>query len=944
MGKYRITNMKTGYLKKPLGIETEAINFSWQLQSVVPGTYQKCYRIKVLNEDKKILHETAEVCTDISFGKPSSFQFEEGKGYFWQVSVQLLTEEWVVSELAYFETGIRHDSFWRALPFIETRQVVTVAPVFKWAQETLPGNIKKARLYFTTLGVYQAAVNGEILGEGKDYQQYLNPGYGNKQVDHSYQVFDLTENLQKNQQFSFSCEVGKGWYHGMLPGTYQPAIKGLLAITDKSDRVHYFWTDEKSTTASSDYGQVRANSLYYGEDIDSRFTSFCELSQETKPLIDTLELQQKNYIGDLISRPGLTGYVLKKKQLAPKKMRILPENQDFNQEIKLLQRGQTLIVDFGQNTTAIPKLTFFSPDENMIRLRFAEMLNDGGSWDAEPHNHNGDGPAGTLYRKNYRNARSEITYQTSGNQLEEYTSQLSFFGYRYMEISVENDFYLYEVGSIPLSSMTERTGFITTNNPKVNQLVENTFWSQSSNYFTTATDCPQRDERLFWSGDAQVFIQTGLYNCDAVAFMGDLQAIMASNTQLLGFCPMVVDETNGEYFSAFCAGWSDALIINAWVLFQTTGETSFLATSWPAMMTYYQFLITHERSQDQAPLFGDKNCGDWLSFQGTNVAMMGDYYYIYVLELMIKIAVVLEEDTSELEQKISKVKKRFYEEHVQGMEYAIHLKSGNLSSAPYQFFGHGENSKSGVWEDDSQTALLWYLKLKLPRSEKEFEQVRRMLINNIENQQPNLDSIRSSYGEKTLAVGFLGINVLLEVLTEIGHSDLAYDLLLQDEALSWLFEVKTGATTIWERWDSYSKARGFGHSEMNSYNHYSYGAVCQWLYERALGIKMSQDIPGFKVFDLEPLFDFGVQYNGEERIQAMEGYVFSPYGKIEVKWQRELSNFSYEVTIPSNSTGRLILPENFCVSEELQKINVKHVGKQVFQLTAGKWQLTGKIN
>lgn len=962
MVKLQVLDMRTGYQIEPLGIECEEVNFTWRIEGETEVVFnQLAYRLALFSEEKKLLSITEEVTSTSSVGICCPFQLQEGEQYFWQVTVLSSTGMKIVSPLARFETAISSTRKWLDTPFIQTVEETECAVAFCWRPVNRKDSkkIRSARLYVVALGVYEIAINGLLVGEEKERIQILNPGYGNRFIDQSYQTFDISRYLNESAVFSVACSVGKGWYHGMEQGPYRPAVKMMVVTTDIDGNRSWESASLSDTLARKD-SQIRRNSLYYGEDIDSDFYTTADLS--LFPILDSrecMEVEYGSYEGKLVSRPSLTGYALMSKMLHPKTINTyLPllteknlqkvnglsisekEMDNPHQELKIPAKYK-VIIDFGQNTTAIPYLKFFSKSSNVLKLNFSEILNDGGPWDSLPSSHTGDGPRDTLYRKNYRQARSQVIYQTSGRKIEEYRSRLTFFGYRYLEITAEQEFTLLSCGSVPLSSMTDIRGKVITNNKNVNLLLENTCWSQSSNYFTTATDCPQRDERAFWSGDAQIFIQTGLYNYDAVAFMANLQKIMDRNVLIKGYCPMVVDQTADEFFSSFCAGWSDALVVNVWTLYLHTGDSAILENSWPSLKEYLHFLKSHERSENEAPLFGDRNCGDWLSFQGTCVAMMSDYYYLYCLLLLMQIAeVIAPEDFLSLKIKYQKVKERFYLNHVMGTDENICLKSGDLRSVPYQFFGHGKDGKSGVWEDNSQTALLWYLKSKLFRTEREYQRIVEMLVSNIENVDPDSKSVRSKHNKKTLAVGFLGINILAPTLAEIGRENLAYDLLLQDRKPSWLFEVKAGATTIWERWDSYDPEQGFGNSEMNSYNHYSYGAICQWLYTSVLGVTPIKERPGFKEIELRPLLDTGVKYNDEDRINNVSGFVDSFYGRISVKWQYVNDNFSYQVEIPNNTIAKFYLPLSLmkrCNNQEIFD-NSNEKGAH-FILDSGIWQI-----
>ncbi len=572
-----------------------------------------------------------------------------------------------------------------------------------------------------------------------------------------------------------------------------------------------------------------------------------------------------------------------------------------------LKKGQTMIVNMGQNLTAVPEVEFSAARGTRLTMRFAEMLNDGsavgnGATQA-------DGPKGSVYQKSLRNARSKVEYTFAGEEKEHYQTTMSFFGYQYIEFTATDDVTIYSVKSKALSSVTEQTGQIETNNENVNKLFSNTIYGQLSNYFTTTTDCPQRDERLAWSGDTQAFAQTAVYNFNAVSFLKEIQDILSENARIKGYTPSVFDDMTG-FFSNWAAGWSDVLVVNPWVIYNQTGDVSVLRENWDAMNHYMEFMKAHERGANQAPLSlgGSNNYGEWLSFQGTCVEVISDYYYGYVAQLMAKMAGVLGDTEKEeaYSQQFEDIKDTFLQTHVtfEDGNLVIHSKTGNTR---YQFqYGSG---KEGVWEDNSQTSLLWMLKLGFYDSEEMRDAAEELLIENIKNENPDAGSVRAGYGKNTLAVGFLGSNVITPVLSDNGYSDVSYDLLLQDEQPSWLFEVKAGATTVWERWNSYTPGVGFGHSEMNSFNHYAYGSVLEWMYRYMAGIAADEENPGFKNIILQPTPDTGEKYNEEERINSVDASYESYYGTITSGWKSEKGKItSYHAEIPANTSAVLYLP------------------------------------
>ncbi len=721
---------------------------------------------------------------------------------------------------------------------------------------------------------------------------------------------ELCANYPKSFEIQYSCDNGKTW-------------ETVKSVNTGNVKNTYLYGTEQMTTKEYP-GEIRARMGTVGKVLT-------EYSKEpVSATIYTGAKAESTYIGGEINVDKV----------------ITSNGNDnlFNGGVTL-KKGSTMIVNFGQNMSAIPEIEFSANNGTVLTMRFAEMLNDGSKVGTE--NTDADGPKGSIYQKSLRNARSEVIYTFAGNGKEYYKTLTSFFGYQYVEITATDDVTIHFMKSNAVSSVSEQTGNIETNNENVNKLFSNVLYGQLSNYFTTSTDCNQRDERSFWSGDTQAFAQTGLYNFNSFAFFEDLQEIMNENTMIKGYSPAIADDLNG-YFSNWAAGWSDVLVIVPWTIYLQTGDKTVLENSYEAMTKYMDYLEDNERGRHQAPL-SNINFGDWLSFQGTSVEVISDYYYGYVTEIMKKTATVLGDDDgiNRYSKKFDKIKDKFLSTHVTFLNKKLVIKSGKGDTSK-QF--HYDTGKGGVWEDNSQTALLWMLKLKFYKNDDMRDAAIRLLVENIKNENPDSESIRAQYGKNTLAVGFLGSNVLLPVLSIVGESDVAFDLLLQDENPSWLFEVKAGATTIWERWNSYTPNDGFGDSEMNSFNHYAYGSVAEWMYRYMVGIDHTEDCAGFKKVILQPSFDCDNTYNDEVRIDNVNGSYNSQYGIIDVNWNSNGGKMqSYNVVLPANTSGELYLPigeefvKNFANIDGVEfKGMTSHNGKECakFILASGGYSFT----
>ncbi len=968
---FSIYDLTTGYMRDPIGIDADCISFGWKMRSEIIGKRQCAYEINVFDADRPVW-TSGKTESGISVGiEYTGSPLEKGKRYSWNVCVWDSDGKCAVSEDAFFETGVSGLEIWEETDFISA-EASSSAPIFR-TEKKLSGKVcTYARLYITAMGVYKAYINGyEVTASenGEKRRHHMNPGYGDRDVCLGYQTYDVTD-LVDSDAVAVSAVCGTGWYNGMWAKEASPALKALLVITYEDGTKQYIGTNTSDSKCTLE-GPVTANGIYYGEDYDARkaysLGDFTSVGYDDSAWQEKLT-NTKTFPGKIRSALGTVGKMLEKYSKVPVSVTVYSGEKTSNDcvggEIDIselitaengnydifengisFKKGSTVIVDMGQNMSAVPKISFSAEKGTVLTMRFAEMLNDGskvgkGATDA-------DGPRGSIYQKSIRGARSRVEYTFAGDGIEHYTTSTSFFGYRYIELTATDDVTVYSLRSCALSSVSEQTGHITTSNENINKLFSNVIYGQLSNYFTTSTDCNQRDERLFWSGDTQAFVKTGLYNFNSFAFFRDLQAVMDENAMIKGYAPSVADDLHG-FFSNWAAGWSDALVIVPWNTYLQTGDRSVLKKSYVAMTKYMDWLKENERGKDQSPI-SHMNFGDWLSFQGTCVEVISDYYYGYVTDIMSKTAEILgdEAEAAEYREKFNVIKEKFIKTHVTFDNGKLLIKSGTGDTSKQFHYGFG---KGGLWEDNSQTSLLWMLKLGFYKNEAMRDAAIALLTENIKNESPEKDSIRSKYGKNTLAVGFLGSNVILPVLSGIGCHSRAYDLLLQDENPSWLFEVKAGATTVWERWNSFTPCKGFGDAEMNSFNHYAYGSVLEWMYRYMLGIDSSEKDPGFKKVILQPTFDSGEKYNDESRIKSVNGSYDSLYGKISVAWESDGDSLKrYSAVLPANTSGELYLPLEEATAKSISEINgVKYEGMCVhngqrcaeFTLLSGGYEFT----
>ncbi|WP_159052145.1 family 78 glycoside hydrolase catalytic domain, partial [Streptomyces niveiscabiei] len=484
--------------------------------------------------------------------------------------------------------------------------------------------------------------------------------------------------------------------------------------------------------------------------------------------------------------------------------------------------GDTAVYDLGQNMVGVARYRLRGPAGARVEFRFAEMLNDDSA--------GADGPEGSVYRANLRSAKATSTYVLKGDRGgEAHQDSLTFYGFRYVSVTASDTVTLTGLTGKVATSAIRETGTVTTDDADTNQLISNVRWGQRGNYLWVPTDCPQRDERLGWTGDTQVFATTGLYNADAGAFLTHFQDTVVDSAALYGeggrqFTGVA---PGGRYnFPGGGSGWADCGVVLPWTVWQMTGDDTIVRDNWPAMVAYLDWI----RRQTGDTYAGQGSLtGDWLAPQKTSAQLMSDVYYGYVARLMAQMAPAIGRPAEgrAYADLFARIRQAFITKYLAGEGSSVTVRSSLGPASPIEP-GADPDQKT---EDNTQTALLWVLKLGFYETEAQRRALVGHLADNIRNdaayKAAHPDSARVRYAENTLSVGFLGVNVLAPVLSDEGRSDLAYALLHQDALPSWLFSVRGGATTVWERWNSYSRTDGFGPVSMNSFNHYAYGAIVE---------------------------------------------------------------------------------------------------------------------
>ena len=754
-------------------------------------------------------------------------------------------------------------------------------PVF-YKHFKIKKDIKNCIINITSLGCFNLYVNGSKVGNDE-----LMPGWTdfNKRV--LYYTYDLTGIITKGKN-AVAVPVSLGWWAGRISlNTYKDndiAFICEIKIEYEDGTIEYICSDTSWRGTTS--GPVRYADIWDGEVYNANYDSYEEISTYDYPVSRVWKkpFEFKGFKGVISPMVGPTVKIRDFLDMKPVSATVYNGIVDNGSELGkiniikqldaenapkniVLKKGETVVYDMSQNMVGWAHFTVKGQKDTLVTLRHAEMLNDSGKF-----SRGNDGPDGSLYTANYRSAKAKAKYTLCGKENgEEYRPAFTFFGFRYVEITATEDIEILNFKCDVVGSDTKETGFIETSHKDINKLFSNVLWGQRGNYLSVPSDCPQRDETLGWTGDTQIFANTAAYNADVKGFFHKwLQDARDSQHESGAYTDVI---PASRVITAGGAGWSDAGIIVPYVIYTMYGDTDIIKECYESMYDYMSWLSTKGY---EGPT---QRYGDWLAYEPTDRRFVSIAYYAYDSLLF-----------SKMNKAISETEGDLY--HRRSVEY---MELYNKIKKHFQSIYVDENGKL---TQDSQTAYLMALKFDLLP-----EECREKAIK-------VLDEKIKKNGYK-LSTGFLGTGILTQTLSEVGLSNLAYSLLLQTEDPSWLYSVYQGATTVWERWNSYTLEKGFGDVGMNSFNHYAYGAVVEWMYKYMLGIVVDEDKPGFKHIILKPQPDLRTAEelpSGQENVRWARGEFDSVAGKIKVSWNIEESSFTYNVSIPKNTTATLYMP------------------------------------
>lgn len=684
-----------------------------------------------------------------------------------------------------------------------------VCPVFRreFSLDEMP---ESAILHITAMGVYEAELNGERVGDF-----IMAPGWTSYEKRHQYQSYDVTKMLKKEN--TLCVTVGKGWYRGELIEWRDKDVWGAhSAIIAELELV--FPDGTRSTVPSDPVWEVsesaiRFSEIYDGEVYDARFLpKFWEKAV-------CLHAQKDNLI--------------------PQESEPVREHECFlPQAVFTAPNGET-IIDFGQNLTGYVAFDIDAANGERLIYTHAEVLDRDGNF----------------YTENLRSAKQRIEYICCDGR-QTYRPHHCFMGFRYICLKeCPKNFDPMNMKAIAVHTDMRRTGHFSCSNEKLNKLYENVIWGQKDNFLDVPTDCPQRDERLGWCGDAQMFAETACYNFDVRLFFKKWLRDLAASQDADGGVPIVVPNVFNRVIAPPRAAWGDAAVICPWHVYLTYADKDVIRQQLESMKQWIFYMRSH--GTEEFLWRGDIQFGDWLgldaedgSYEGSSDRdLIASAYYAYSTGLLIKMLRAVDEDTSEHEALYNNIVAAFCREYS---------------------------------ECKTQTECALVLAFDLAQDRKKTAKKLADLIHE---------------SGDSLTTGFVGTPYLLEALSENGYEELAYSLLLREDYPSWLFSVNQGATTVWEHWDGIRTDGTMWSSAMNSFNHYAYGSVAAWMYRTMAGIRTDEEKPGFEHIILCPKPD--------KRLKWVKASLETKYGEIISAWKYVGNEIEYEFHLPQPATAEI---------------------------------------
>lgn len=842
VAKNQVVKLVCEYHENPIGIDVEKPRFSWQLLSEEQNVKQSAYEIRVADTQKNLAKKSGLIWTsgkitgdksvNIEYAGPALKSMQRA---YWQVRVwdnNGKASDW--SQPAFWEMGILEPETWTAswITLKDEVQTKDSQPAHFYRNEfSVTKKVSSARVYVTSLGLYQLFLNGKKVGD-----ELFTPGWTSYNKRLQYQTYDVTGMIQ--QKNAIGAMLGDGWYRGNIGWSSQDGYYGSKLALLVQLKINY--ADGTSETIVTDEnwkvtnGPILESDIYNGEKYDARLEmpGWANAGFDAGKWADAGILEHAKDM--LIAPQGVPVKAIE--EIKPIKMFTTP-------------KGET-VLDMGQNMVGWVRLKVKGNKGDVVTVKFAEVL------DKE----------GNFYTDNLRSAKCTDTYILKGDGEEVYEPHFTFHGFRFVKLEGIKTPAMEQITGVVIHSAMDPTGSFVCSNDMINQLQHNIQWGQKGNFLDVPTDCPQRDERLGWTGDAQVFAPTAAYNFNVAAFYTkwtkDITADQLPNGSVPHVIPDVLKGGGGS------TAWADASLIVPWTTYLSYDDKRILEVQYPSMKKWVDYMTS--RAGDDFLWTGDQHYGDWLAFATTRSDYPGattekdliaTAYYKHSSGLLAEIANIIGNtaDAKKYAALSENIKKAFINEFV--------TPTGRLVS-------------------HTQTAYCLAIGFDI------------LPENLISNAAKYLAEDVKKMGH--LTTGFVGTPLLCTTLSEQGYDELAFMLLNRKAYPSWLYPVTQGATTIWERWDGQKPDGTFQSVGMNSFNHYAYGAIGEWLYTYVAGVRIDEQNPGYKHFVLAP-------HPGGE-LTNVSTEINSVYGKIKSSWKIDGNNFTYDVEIPANTSATVILP------------------------------------
>lgn len=825
-------------LREAAQVDTASPRFSWRLDTTARDTRQTAWQLRITEVDASgrplaAPVESARVESDeTQWVTLPGFVAQPRRTYAWQVRAwdnHGGISAWSPPQI--FGTGLlgaKWPADWigdgRTVQRFQDMPARYLRGTFRLAKPPV-----RARLYLSAFGLVEPSVNGQAVT-----RDLFVPGWPDYRHRVFYVAYDVTALLQPGEN-AWGAVLGDGWYSGTILPLHQygsePMFSAFIDLTDADGKVTTITTGKDWQWAE---GPITLNSIYNGESYDARR----ERDQWSTPAGCDWNWQPVSV------RPTRRVYQTHTARLSPPVRRIETLQPVSRKEVK----PGVFQYDLGQNMVGWARLRVQAPAGREIKLRFAEML------DAD----------GQVYTANLRAAAATARYTAKGEGVEEWEPRFTFFGFRYIELTGVDQPLPDAVEGVVVHTDLPRTGTFECSDPWLNKLYLNTLWGQKGNFLEIPTDCPQRDERLGWTGDAQVFAPTALYNLDAGRFYR--QWFFAVRDSFRdgpdgGFADTAPNTGHGKG----SAGWAEAGILMPWITWLHTGDRAILEESLPSIQHAIELMANQSPDglRRSPPAWGDWLAPGFDLFKAPpSYELIATAYFAHAAEIAARIADI-----------------------VGRPELAARNRS--LQAKVKAAFQRAYIAADGRIAGDVQTSYLLALAFELVPAEQHAAVVAHLV---------------RTFAEKDnhLATGFLGTPLITPVLTAVGRPDLAYTVLQQKTYPGWLFSVKNGATTIWERWDSWTPEQGFNKDGMNSFNHYAYGSVVEWFYDTIAGLRPLPEAPGWKRFRISPIPGGG--------LTSAAATLQTPHGPAGSSWKIEAGRMRLTVRIPPNTTAEIVLP------------------------------------